>query len=148
MCIRRRKWPCPKESVLLRKTHAMSYLCPPIPTTSLLRIIYVYIIGFFCLFQHKNVDFMSFQRVKYFIHKVRQKFLKYYSPCILTSKRSSGDWCSVYIQKMMMSFKTGLEFQWHLLFLEHISILQVKEPFSISGETSFIVFLPNDHLII
>lgn len=103
---------------------------------------------FFCLFQHKNVDFMSFQKVKYFIHKVRQKFLKYYSPCILTSKRSSGDWCLVYIQKMMMSFKTGLEFQWHLLFLEHISILQVKEPFSISGETSFMIFLPNDHLII
>lgn len=134
MCIRRRKWPCPKESVLLRKTHAMSYLCPPIPTTSLLRIIYVYITFFFVYFNTKMSTSCLFRGWN-----------------ILSIKCEKNSWniiAHVYspVKEVVVIDAQYTFRKW--LFLEHISILQVKEPFSISGETSFIVFLPNGHLII
>lgn len=134
MFIRRRKWPCPKESVLLRKTHAMSYLCPPIPTTSLLRIIYVYIIGFFVYFNTKMSTSCLFRGWN-----------------ILSIKCDKNSWNIIAHVYSPVKEVVVIDVQYTFrkwLFLEHISILQVKEPFSNSGETSFIVFLPNDHLII
>lgn len=52
----------------------------------------------FCRFHTNMSTSCLLTKVKYFIHIEWQKFLKYYSTCIPTRKRSGGDWCSVYIQ--------------------------------------------------